>query len=91
MQVADYNPMQMAVMAISDMNKWVRGGAAGAKEDWLDTVNKTHLPGSPIVKIFCPRQVLYTKRSVLPVAFEICVALNSFMALLGSYEPKCDF
>ena len=40
MQVADYNPMQMAVTAISDMNKRVRGGAAGAKEDWLDTVNK---------------------------------------------------
>ena len=39
-QVADYNPMQMAVTAISDMNKRVRGGAAGAKEDWLDTVNK---------------------------------------------------
>ena len=32
--------MQMAVTAISDMNKRVRGGAAGAKEDWLDTVNK---------------------------------------------------
>ena len=40
LQVADYNPMQMAVTAISDMNKRVRGGAAGAKEDWLDTVNK---------------------------------------------------
>ena len=40
MQVADYNPMQMAVTAISDMNKRVRSGAAGAKEDWLDTVNK---------------------------------------------------
>jgi len=39
-KVADYNPMQMAVTAISDMNKRVRGGAAGAKEDWLDTVNK---------------------------------------------------
>ena len=51
----------------------------------------THLPGSPIVKIVWPGQVLYTVRTVLVVAFQICVTLNSFMALLGSYEPKCDF
>ena len=49
------------------------------KEDNLLNLNtyKPHLPGSPIVKIFCPRQVPYTKRSVLPVAFERCVELNS--------------
>ena len=39
-KVQDYNPMQMAVTAISDMNKRVRGGGAKVKEDWLDTVSK---------------------------------------------------
>ena len=38
-QVADYNPMQMAVSAISDMNKRVRG-PTGSKEEWLDSLNK---------------------------------------------------
>ena len=50
-----------------------------------------HSTGSPIVKIFCPRQVQYTIRTTLPVPFQGCKTLNSFMALILSYEPKCDF
>ena len=57
----------------------------------LKSYRVAHLPGSPIVKIVCPGQVLYTVRTILVVAFQICVTLSSFMALLGSYEPICNF
>merc|ERR1719336_1855019 len=39
-KAAEYNPMQMAVSAISDMNKRVRSGAIKNKDEWLDTVSR---------------------------------------------------
>ena len=54
-------------------------------------IGSSHSAGSPIVKIFMTRQVSYTIRTVLPVRFQGCVTLNSLMALILTYEPKCDF
>ena len=51
----------------------------------------SHSAGSPIVKFFMTRQVSYTIRTVLPVRFQGCMTLNSFMALILTYEPKHDF
>ena len=54
-------------------------------------ISNSHSAGSPIVKIFMTRQVSYTVRTVLSVRFQGCVTLNSFMGLILTYEPKCDF
>ena len=65
----------------------VRGEITGS---WSPASCSSHLPGSPIVKIFCPRQVPYTKRSVLPVGFQRCVTLNLFLELEKRYFTlKC--
>ena len=46
-KAAEYNPMQMAVSAISDMNKRVRSGAIKNKDEWLDTVSRNRASNEP--------------------------------------------
>ena len=45
--------MQMAVSAISDMNKRVRSGAIKNKDEWLDTVSRNRASNE------CLRILLY--------------------------------
>ena len=50
-----------------------------------------HHPGSRIVKIFMPINVVYTKRTVWSVAFWGCVTYNLFMEGEKSYSIFNDF
>ena len=78
--------MQMAVSAISDMNKRVRSGAIKNKDEWLDTVSRNRA-SNECLRIFLyhgegpssypPRDGWHKDTMLinLPVTYDFCVSV----------------